>query len=327
MPVQYQNNIWPQNSFPNQATLHHSFSSPPGMLPPSALNCPFPVYSNELSTQPLINQEVVYHNLDSRTNALGNSMNSRAGRSNPRSLKEGARNGGNNSRDENRSTGIRNGSARDWELSRNVLSKLGKSLPGESPEDILQWVAERKQNWPSRQNVERKVAKDAHRERMGELPVQGRRENRLRRRSRSNSKNCPSATARSSLAPSKHSDVFATLAEQYESSCEEGEVINEESKKLPDANTQVENTRGNSDQKDKENPFVALDTSGPNTRKRKNYRSRKRAQRKRRRGEDKELGLAARQPSLLRKLLEKEIRSEHSLLLQAFRHLLVKDNL
>lgn len=47
------------------------------------------------------------------------------------------------------------GSMRDAAMSKAVLDKLGAKLPQDEKE-IERWVAERKRNWPSRANVERK---------------------------------------------------------------------------------------------------------------------------------------------------------------------------
>lgn len=58
-------------------------------------------------------------------------------------------------------------SSRDMAVSKEVLSKLGARLPGESKAEIDRWVAERKKNWPSRANVARKLAEQKKREESG----------------------------------------------------------------------------------------------------------------------------------------------------------------
>lgn len=45
--------------------------------------------------------------------------------------------------------------------SRNIAASLGKTLPGDSPDEIARWVAERRRNWPSAANVARKRAEQA----------------------------------------------------------------------------------------------------------------------------------------------------------------------
>lgn len=46
---------------------------------------------------------------------------------------------------------------KELELAKQVLSRLGQKLPGNSPEEIEAYVRERKRKWPSRTNVERKL--------------------------------------------------------------------------------------------------------------------------------------------------------------------------
>lgn len=70
--------------------------------------------------------------------------------------KQGGERGGGN--------GMRDGSVRDLAMSRAMLQKMGVSLP-ENEAEVEKWVSERKRNWPSRVNVERKLREREKRKR------------------------------------------------------------------------------------------------------------------------------------------------------------------
>lgn len=213
----------------------------------------------------------------------------------------------------------RDGNHRDWEISRGVLSRLGQSLPGESADEIARWVAERKRNWPSRRNVERKQVEQACREKLGELLPHKKGGPGCRPRNHP----VPQATIAADPTATQTRDPLASLAEQYQSSCEEGEVTDDARDKR---------NRREKDRKpcgSRVQPYDASQQAvhhASSIRKKRHDRKRERAQRRKAIQKRKESELPAQQPSLLRKLLEKEIRLEQSFLLQAFRHLLNSDN-
>lgn len=206
--------------------------------------------------------------------------------------------------------GRRECSARDAEMSQNVLNRLGQSLPGSSTDDISRWVAERKRNWPSRANVERKVADRTRREQLGDIVDDGKRGRRSRRHSKKRGK---SDSGASKTAPT---DALASIAQQYESSEEEeGELVENSNKKQ----TGAENG-GKKGMTEKVDMRSKMDMKDGGVGK-KRSRSRRRNVNKKNKQTHERLSLAARQPNLLRMLLQKEIRYEKSVLLQAFRHL------
>ncbi|CAN8077077.1 unnamed protein product [Agarophyton chilense] len=157
-------------------------------------------------------------------------------------------------------------SQRDLVTSRNVFCRLNAKLPGSSPHEIEAWVAARKANWPSRTNVERKLAAEAEK----------------KNETKSKMKEVNSS-----------SGAMAKL-EDYSSSEEEEEFSNRRQKK-PTARR------------------------GKRTRRRQGGRGKDGLSRRR-----VETKTPEPKPTLLRMLLEREIRQEQSVLLQAFRYIITK---
>lgn len=210
------------------------------------------------------------------------------------------------------------GFERELATTKQVLNKLGAALPGESEKDIEKWVAARKRNWPSRANVERKLAEAAERAARGELSKA--------KRKRSGTRGRTSATgsrvdAGKDYEAERHATVGATpinalsaLAQDYGTSdSEEGE--------LPDR--KVESITPSTDQAGGCEPAPNRATKENQSKNAKKRTRRGRATRggKRGAGSQPRVQQKPTRPSLLRKLLEKEIFAEQSALLQAFRHI------
>lgn len=193
----------------------------------------------------------------------------------------------------------------DWKVSQNVLSRLGQKLPGNSEADIARWVELRKRNWPSRANVQRKTEEMERKRRAGQL-MHGDKRRRAWQSMHDDKSRCAGQSTHDDKKEEHEGRVAANggdalhqLADHYgESSCEEGEVVEKSTGKKP---------RDNKRQNDKRKKWRA-------GRKSRNSRVKQGG------------GGVAQRPQLLKKLLSKEIEREQSLLLQAFRHLLMSDN-
>lgn len=159
------------------------------------------------------------------------------------------------------------GSERDLAVSRRVLSHLNAKLPGSSPEELAAWVKARKENWPSRTNVARKLAAAAE-EKASKVGSRPRDEG-------------------------NRSGALAKLGD-YSSSDDE-----EEQEKEKKSDTTV--------------------SKGKRARRRQGGRGRKNTKKRKTQTQS-----SAKKPSLLRMLLEREIRQEQSVLLQAFRYIIDK---
>eukprot|EP00177_Eucheuma_denticulatum_P008552 GFKZ01015566.1.p1 GENE.GFKZ01015566.1~~GFKZ01015566.1.p1 ORF type:complete len:340 (+),score=63.46 GFKZ01015566.1:227-1246(+) len=160
------------------------------------------------------------------------------------------------------------GSMRDAALSKAVLDKLGARLPRDEKE-IERWVAERKRNWPSRANVERKKREKEEKEKKGALQSGGERKGSIDK-----------------------------LREEYGSS-EEDDGMKKRGKRDGGRQGELKKRRRGRARGVSKGGKVAVRgcTEMPGTRRQ----------------------------SLLRRLLEKEIRKETSVLLQAFKYLASRD--
>lgn len=196
---------------------------------------------------------------------------------------------------------------RDAAVCEQVLKKLGAKLPGESKDDIDRWVAERRKNWPSRANVARKLEEKAQKEAKGHIS----------RKDKGGSAGFDSQSASRKRSRQMTDDLqcqnsLQRLATEYCSSSEgeEGEIKASAGDKVegkeaePRDDKHAGQGRGN----------------GARNKKRNGRNSRTRA----RKGKPQQVPAPSR-PSLLRNLLEDEIRKEHSALLQAFRYIVSKE--
>ncbi|CDF32609.1 unnamed protein product [Chondrus crispus] len=167
-------------------------------------------------------------------------------------------------------------------MSKEILAKLQASLPGESQAEIDRWVAARKQNWPSRANVARKLAEKKKREQGG---AQMRGEAKRRARVADNS--------------------LTMLAAEYGSS--DGE-IDETDKKTQSIKAQPVG------KKDTKSVASRQRERGVAKKRQRGRRNGKKSNRN--------VSTTPRRPSLLKMLLQKEIHEERNVLLQAFRYII-----
>lgn len=191
-------------------------------------------------------------------------------------------------------------SKRDVVTSQTVLSRLGASLPGNSQTEIEKWIAERRKNWPSRANVARKLAEQENQRKAGHVlpPVRPPRQN-------------PSAKGANHSAEPQNS--LAKLAQDYDSSAEEGEV------RASDENQQKDDV-ADGDLRAGRKRKGKSGSGGQN-------KARKRRKRNGKHNESRPP--RSFRPSLMRSglrvmLLQKEIQQEQSVLLQAFRYIIQK---
>lgn len=185
--------------------------------------------------------------------------------------------------------GRQDGSYKDLMNSKRILGRYGVSLPGESKKDIDKWVAERKRRWPSKKNVEKRLAEVTQKKEETE------RKKMAKKREKQETKEVSALNA---------------IANDYGSSEEEGEEKKNTEKK------QESNRNGKEGAKIEKLP--------------KKGRVQKRRRKKEKRGKGRNGAVQqvmikqSKRPSLLKQLLQNEIRQEQSTLLQAFRFLLEK---
>jgi hypothetical protein len=236
-------------------------------------------------------------------------------------------------------------SPRHLEIARQEIQKLGAKLPGDSAEELDKWIAERRARWPSKANVERKRLEEAAREERGEIAMK-KRPATLREQAtgkfqgvsvstgskcggpRLTDENmCKKRKTMASPLPSSAKEAvnesanvgdnldstsaLRSLATQYAAgSSDEGEIIPEEGQLVESG--QTGHPAGDA--------CLAKARGDP----RRGQRPRKR---KGRRGVDSKkthAPLPEAKPTLLRKLLEPEIREEQNIILQCIR-ILVRD--
>lgn len=202
------------------------------------------------------------------------------------------------------------GSARDLAMSKAVMSRFGVKMP-QGKEDIEKWIAERKKNWPSKRNVERK-----------------RREREEKDRIKREEKEIPKED---------YGESLADIANIYSSSSEEGEV-KEDRQKTSKKRMRTEMEKNNvsevvKDGQEEEGELVkgqAVDKGrssgkGKKNHKRQNKRRRRGNARNKGGGDIRKHGMTTSKMSLMRKLLDDEIQKEAAILFQAFQYLAQKD--
>lgn len=226
------------------------------------------------------------------------------------------------------------GSERDWRTSRDILKRLGQSLPASTTE-LEKWIEERKRNWPSQANVEKKKKDLEQRRKAGELlpdnsnkkhsKNKNRRDNRHRPQQAhanvtSSARNQANETTqqKQKIPLNKNADPLSILAEDYHSSCEEGEIGTQQQPGKNKENVKKQNDEATGVQ----NGRVGKKKQKRNNRKRNHNNTRRKRSNE---PTQHHVGGVANRPQLLRKLLGQEIKREHSLLLQVFRHLLMND--
>lgn len=164
---------------------------------------------------------------------------------------------------------------RDLQASKDAVRRLGRKLPGDSKEDIERWIAERKRNWPSRKNVEEKLARERESKAAGK--------------------------------PKQSMALGGSLSKLSEyGSSEDGEVR----ENIRGRGGRGRGGRGRGGKRGREGEGRG--------------NGKKRAKRtKNKRGMQQ--NAVSRKPTLLRMLLDDEIKREQSILLQAFRHILLRN--
>ncbi|KAI0565205.1 NUFIP1-like protein [Gracilaria domingensis] len=229
----------------------------------------------------------------------------------------------------------------DQAAAQEVLSRLNAKLPGSSPADIEAWVSARKANWPSKANVERKKAATLKRQQAGALDTTSRNASQVRHKSdctqrdldasrnvlsRLNAKLPGSSPqeidtwvkARKANWPSRR-NVERKLLEEAQKN-ETKEKINEANsasgamEKLGDYSSSEDD-----DEKVEDKQKKAHINRGKRTRKKQGGRGKDKNSRRK-----VQVRASDGKPTLLRMLLEREIRQEQSVLLQAFRYIITK---
>lgn len=220
----------------------------------------------------------------------------------------------------------------EMEVTQAELRKLGATLPGESPEEISAWIAARKANWPSRANVERKRREAEERAERGQLdpcdvskPARGKRGRSgqgtpapdLKRPCQEPS-GVASKTQSINEMKETNGPLLALAADYASASSGEEDAVKKVPEPTPDDSNCLTGDAGST---------TAQEVREKCHRDGRNLDPRSKASRKKGRRSQKktEAKPVPRKASLLEKLLEPEIRAEHSLLLQSLR-LIVKEN-
>jgi hypothetical protein len=209
------------------------------------------------------------------------------------------------------------------------VQRLGASIPGDSPEEVAKWIAARRANWPSRANVQRKVEEAAARAERGEIGRPGARPTLKRAvmdkrtldrdagRARRESAAAYASTPKGEAVPA--AGALAALAAQYAGDSSDEE---EEGNTAQGGGGAARPAKGAA-------PQASGGDSGGSRRTGKRPRKGKQS------GKKGKPGAAGRavpatslppvKPTLLRRLLEPEIRLEQNLLLQCLRILVQED--
>lgn len=209
------------------------------------------------------------------------------------------------------------------DVGKEVWDKMGMAVPSDSPEDVSAWIAARRANWPSRTTVDRKEKEAAARAERGELPPRAQRqslkESVAKKRSIERGEAQQRREITSAYASKSNGDGFpgngalASLAAHY-----------------------AGDSSGNEDEGDKEAAWGGLqnqkDANGSLNSGRGKVKGKKKKGRARGRGKGRNGNqgpgntlLPKRKPTLLRRLLDDEIRREQSIVLQCLR-ILVQEN-